>query len=211
MQRSLFDEDLSCQAYVLGKIGGYVPAMWLSVTEPWNDIQRRRAENDQPFVRLPAEGIGQWMHYGITHRAAELFERHHPEVRILPREYGKSRVFSLIFDDVAVSFKKLRTAALARSNYPTRNQNAYWDASLLGCDDLKSVIFGYQLIKQNTEIKLFITYPGRTGNVWATVVPDQSAAVMRYLKPAVSQGREEERKGFHVQPKHKRSDSADVG
>lgn len=203
MQKSLFGDDLSHEAYVEQKLRPYFPALWKSCVDPFNDLLRRRQE-DHAFSHMVGVHSAHWMNPQSTELATRLFSQHHPEVRIQDAKYGTDRMFALFVDDeISISFKKLR-GRLVRSNYPTKHNRSYWKQSLFP-KEFSHVIFGYKLVRSETDIRLYLTYPtDDESNGWVIPITDQSDAASKLDLESIdtSQGREEERKR-RVQPRRK--------
>jgi hypothetical protein len=204
MQQSIFGEDLSLQGHITTKLSPYLPALWKSFQAPWEDVQRRRLD-DPVFARMTGEDSAWWLHGRAIEVATELFATYHPEVRIQDKVFGTKRMFSLIVDDeIFIHLKKLR-GRLLRSNYPTRHNGLYWHQRSLPGIKTYHVIFGYRLLRAETLLQMYLTYPtGRRHNAWAQLIEDQTEAAKKLdLAATPSQGREDERK-VHVVPKPKR-------
>jgi hypothetical protein len=196
--RYLFDDVLCSKEYVESKLRPIYPALWLAATESFEYVLARRAANDPSFVNIAGDELSSFLRPQIAWRATKILQKHHPDVGIRQKQCGTLQMFTIIVDDIAVSVKRLDDD-LKRSNYRTRNQSLYWRDSLFQDSLAHRVIFGYRLMKSESEIMTYLTMPGPRRNAWAISIQDQSEAAAHMRNVPAKQGRyAEERKGFRV-------------
>ena len=199
-QRSLFPGvDLSEQD-LDDLLSPLYPKLWASIRGPFDELLRRRMSDD-PWFRVYTEGeCAQCLRPQIAFTARQLFAG---ESDIQFQEY-RNQFFINYRDQLAITPKKLRPRWLRRgltfSSYTTEQNTLWWQQRTgNGLPELVKIIYGYQFIREMTDIKIFIAYPRGKFLKICYLMPEQRGADIRIAEVPVGQAAVD--KGYEVVPK----------
>jgi hypothetical protein len=168
IQRTLFDLPYVTQEQVDEIVGPLAPFLWPVIMDPWEDLRGYHRDGDKSFAHLDKEQTAIWLTMQAGHRARAIFDgKEGVEVRIL---YRKPVV--IVSGRLAITFKNLTKRSkrrgsperLTMSRADTKRATA-WFEQKRGANvvDLPRVVFGYELLNEVTEIRLWIGYPRAKG------------------------------------------------
>jgi hypothetical protein len=147
--------------------------------------------------------VAQWMSHQIKCSAIDICEQN-PDARLRHRK-GKFQEFFELGGEVAIVFKKITLrkkrngeSRLERSNNLTEGNRGYWHQDRQdGVPDIPRFIVGYELLREMTDIRVFLGYPRSRGRtfVWIYELEAYSQAIVR---PAAPPAAEDVEAGFTI-------------
>lgn len=160
-QRYLFDgmPHPSVEA-VMGLLSPDLESFRLAISMPWDDLQIRRQEDNDPyFTDLSAGAFAIWLTTQAHRHAEDLLNQERIEIR---KAYGKP--YYVVQDQLILSIKKLtrRTnrygiSGLYRSNYGTDRSRDFWNhQSVDDAPNLPRFVLGYEFVQEITDIKIYV-------------------------------------------------------
>jgi hypothetical protein len=173
VQKTLFQLPYLSEEQMRAIIKPLHPFLWPLVMEPWDDLLERRG-HDRMFTDMTEDEMAIWLTMQAGKLARSVF---HGREGIEVKTWYRKPVI-VIPDALAIVVKKLTKRRLrrrgpkqlSRSNALTETNRNFWNQQHVdGLPDIPRVIFGYELIREATEIRLYIAYPrtrGR-GTEWA--------------------------------------------
>lgn len=179
------------------------PLLRAAIMEPWDEFVEYR-RTDPNFRDLSEDEVAQWLTIQACRRARKLFAGE-DTIELLTVH---NKLVILLVDKLAITIKKLtkrswskqKQEVLTRSSFRTpRNRAFYLQAKNMDVPDVPRVVFGYQLLKEISEIKLWIAYPRSLGRAfeWAYVLPAEVVAPRLAVQP-LSPADENPQRGFVI-------------
>ena len=198
-QRSLFPGvDLSEQD-LDDLLSPLYPKLWASIRGPFDELQHRRATD--PWFRVYTEGeCAQCIRPQIAFTARQLFAG---EGDIQFQDY-RNQFYINYRDQIAITPKKLKPRWLRRgltfSSYSTHQNRLWWQQRAGdGMPELVKIIYGYQFVREMTDIRIYVAYPRGKSMKICYLMPEQTGAELRIAEVPVEEVAEI--KGYQVVPK----------
>jgi hypothetical protein len=207
-QRSLYGGlPIPSQADVIARLAPHFPLLWHTIMDPWEEFLQYRA-SDKNFADWTEDEVAQWLTIQATHRARNFFDGK-AGFRLLDRH---RKLVMVVNEALAITIKKLTNRTkrpggepwMTRSNYLTRSNRDYWSQRrATDAPDVPRVIFGYMLLKEITDIRVYVAYARtrKLGVEWAYRMPNQAPLAPVAFPPRVAAASDEQsEKGFVITP-----------
>lgn len=201
---NLFEPSPISEEVVRRNLEPVMASLWDLIESCWNDLCHYR-EADQNFHDMSHCDIAGFVTSLAYRRAKKLFDGD-PTVKV--RELNGKPVL-IVADKYEMKIKKLTKRKLrpngqyelTRSNYPTPTDLAYYSQMpVQNGTDLPRLVLGYQLIKEATEIKIWIAFPRRKtrGMLWSFEMSPPIAAYRPKLVVSAADHQDDLEKKFEI-------------
>jgi hypothetical protein len=156
------------------------PYLWHAIWQSWERFQRSRAQDPQ-FFRMKPSVAAQFLTDQINTAASDIADQF-PQLGLRHRETSQQEHF-VFRNEAVIVFKKITKRChrsgmkFERSNALTEQNTRRWrQEKEAGFPDLPRFIAGYELLREMSEIRLYVTYPRTTrrGFRWVYEMADHS-------------------------------------
>ena len=205
-QKSLFSSIVLTEEWLRSAVAPLYPQLWSMIRQPFDDLVARRASD--PAFRILDEGeTAQWLRPQIVEQARRLFDGH-PDVKV---EKRSQQLYLNYRNELAITPKKLRpkrrAVGLTFSSYNTPQNKDYWQQrEVQGLPMLPRILVGYQLVRELTDIKIWVAYPYGKELSDCFLMPDQSGSIVGLFQPARDGAVTDDDKGYSVKPKKRKGE-----